>query len=238
MFQPLRGIYQVTIFSSLANNGVGGAETVNAFSPTLKYQVAESLLAYKPLRAGIRLRNTNPADSRQGGVVVLNSSSPISIGWDPAGQINTELLPGAFDSLWGAINGSPDSQFYTAEDLSYGKKEFICYPATAADYNSYGGQFNRGVAWQNVQDMWNAAQTDMPMSCLMFAFDQTDVSANSYNFEICTQSAQRHSENSILGGQMRSAGAVADQARVQALHQLVMQHGAAPYAGEHPPAPM
>ena len=238
IFSPsIRGTFQVLRLEQLNTHLAGSpVDLLSSYflSPTWKYQAEDTPIVYRPLRASLTIKNLSPADKRENGITVLNTSSPLVLSFcDNNGALFGSTGAGApdhvteatFDKLWAMVHASPDSKFYSANQLSTGHNEIVSFPCTSSAYGSYGpSKFNSGGGWTAVAEQWKQAETDMPMSHIMVAFTHTSV-ANNYTMEMQTQAATRYDEGTLLGSLMKGATGGGNPQAADAIFNTVRNNG-------------
>lgn len=222
LFAPsVRGIIQSKIWSS-TSGGDYYAAFPDSNSPTHKFKDS-NVKAYRPLRAGCRIRNLNSATTREGSCIVLNSSNPTSLIFNGA---STALTPASAASIADSIKNSSKSRLYTAEELSQGENTFVNFPCVQSSYHSYGDDgFNSTEDITNVQLAFHNAETDMAMSNMLLLIT-SGANAQTYSISLSVQSALRFSENTILGNMEKHGTGTAAPSEVQSIHSDVTQNGA------------
>jgi len=244
VFGPsIRGVFQVIRIDKIdAHVSPNPCALVSSYSmsPTWKYQLTDTPIVARPLRASLSISNMSNDSERANGVLVLNTSSPLKLDFcnssgvlysDPAfpatgaGSSPDHVTEATFDKLWTMLSSSHEGKFYTANTLSSGTHEVVAFPCTSSAYASYGsGKFHTDGSWRGVADSWIAAEGDMPMSHVMLGFTTTPV-PNAYSIECQTQSAFRYDEGSLLGSLMKGANNVADAAAANSIFNSVRNNG-------------
>jgi len=225
IFAPsIRGLVQIGLWdASSGGRTVGPVGIDNSSSPLFKHATNVPMAA-RPMRAGLRLRNLTSATEREGSVVVLNAGSPTTLLW--AGATSENLSAVAVSELATAVMANPHSKLYTAEELSHGENTFVCFPATSANYNSYGSKgFSTLTTPAGIQTNWADAAHDQPMSTLIMYFPAVD-KAQVYSLTLAQQTAMRFQENTIMAGMQKTATSTADQQDVSMDHGHVTANGA------------
>ncbi len=204
IFQPsIRGRLQLGVW------GVTGAlssptftGTIDNGSPTYRLIGADQPTQIRPLRAGIRLRNTSRADVVQGSIKVANLCVPFD--WTSAWDAGTpgDLTSTFMNALVLMMNTSSAVREYTAHECIH-QREWVCKPATRASYESYGGTFNNENSTGALASEFGGTASDMAMSCLVVMFSTT-VDENSWDVSTALQCASRFPANTLLGDQHKN----------------------------------
>ncbi|AXH75259.1 MAG: putative capsid protein [Circoviridae sp.] len=218
----VRGICQSKIWSTTT-----GGDNFIAFpddnSPTFKLKDGPPR-SYRPLRAGMRIRNLNPGTTREGSVIVLNMATPLALTF--ASATSCSIPVSVVQGIAASIKTSPKSVLYTAEELSQGENTFVCYPATSSAYGSYGSKgFSSTHTAAAIQEAFQDAETDMSMSNLCVLITSGG-NAQTYSIALSTQSALRYAENTLLASLQRNGVGTADARTVSTMHAQVEANGA------------
>lgn len=219
IFNPsVRGAIQIGIWNS---TGVDQAFLV--FSPTKRYATEDTPLQYKPLRAGLRLKNLNPAQTRAGAVTVLQTASSLPLQIAPGSY---SLSQQTINDLIVAVESNPKSKQYTAEQLCQGTNELISFPVTFSSYSSYGATFNPGQSEGDFASTWQASIQDMSMSNTIVIFDSSvQGQAQDYVIEAMVQANLRYPQQSMLGQMQKPVGGNGKQEVVAQIHKHTEANG-------------
>lgn len=219
VFMPsVRGIYQAAEW-----NGTTGEETAPAtMSPTYRFSANDTPTAMRPLRAGIRIRNTTSNQDVGGVIRVLQTSSPIE--WLFQSPSITWLTPAMVGELVASCRSNPKSVEYSSHSLCYGTNEFVIAPATSASYNSYGDAFKHQVSAASFQEQLNSMLNDMSMNTLIIVFEPTSV-INTYSITMCHQMALRYPANSVLNELAKSHKKPSDARTHEQIHEILQNGG-------------
>lgn len=199
VFAPsIRGVYQASVWN--ASTGVRDPNFSSAAAPTYRFQSADTPIAYRPLRAGLRIRNTTDRQSQGGSVRVLQQSSPIEFAWASVATppLNVDLTAAMAAELSSATASNPRSVEYTGVDLGQGQNEAVLGPATMSDYNSYGGAFASASGNTEFQTAFDSLVNDMAMNALVVVFEPTST-PQTYSMTLDIQAALRYPSNTLLG---------------------------------------
>jgi hypothetical protein len=174
--------------------------TWDSASPTFKFTSSDAPTNIRPLRAGMKIRNSTRADTVSGVVRVLQTSSPIEWEWVAAGNI--ALTAGFATEMLNMVRTNSKTKEYTAQEFANGAHEIVIAPATMSAYNNYGNQFQVDASVIDLQNAWEATVGDMSMNVVIVLFEaSTDI--NIYNFTLGEQVACRYPQNTILGQMQR-----------------------------------
>lgn len=200
VFNPnVRGLYQVNTWDQTGARDPYSYE----FCPLYKYAPpAQAMEQYRPLRAGIKVKNLSPAQTRQGQLQVLVSDCPIDIPWSGSTLDVTSL---GWAGLAATVTGAQKAKTITAESLSVGQPTFVSFATSLSQYHSYG-QSGFDVSGTNpeIQATWNKTAHDMPMSVTLLLFPQTAV-VQTYEIEVCVQHASKFAQNTVLGSLQKAS---------------------------------
>lgn len=200
IFQPsARHVRQV--WAGVLNPATGGtAISLDNISPLWKFTSGEAPTNVRPLRAGVRIKNTTRQDTVAGMVRVLQTSSAIE--WDFGASL--ALTPTMATEIINMVLTNPKTVEYSGQQFVDGRNEIVCAPATMAAYNSYGEQFVATTAVADTETAWGNIVKDMPMNNIIILFDSVSA-ANTYSFGICEQVACRFPQNTVLSTLQRPA---------------------------------
>jgi len=220
----IRGLVQIGFWdASSGGRTVGPVGIDDSSSPLYKHKTGVPM-AVRPMRAGLRIRNLSSATDREGSVVILNAGSPTQLLW--AAPTSANLNAVAVSEMKDAVLANPHSKLFTAEELSRGENEFICFPATNASYNSYGSAgFSTLETPAGIQQNFTDAAHDQAMSTLILYFPAV-ATAQVYSLTLAQQTGSRFQENSTMAGFQKTATSTADPMDVSADHANVTQNGA------------
>lgn len=218
MFIPsVGGVYTFVAYYA-DGTFVSGSELT---SPTYKYRTGECPVVIKPFRAGIKMVNTSASDDIAGSVQVLNNSSPIKLTYSGTG-IN--LSATCMLSLVSLVQDSHKTKTFSAHELK-SSHLWLNFPATRSDYEKYRA-FNQNIDAAEYTQQFAAAETDMPMSTLMFLFS-TSPTSNNYAIETCIQHASRFNSNLLQNLQKPATSSTAAQdAQMHDVHSTLASNGA------------
>ena len=219
VFMPsIRGIYQAAEW-----DGVTGVESApGTMSPTYRFATADTPTSMRPLRSGLRIRNTTSNQDVGGIVRVLQQSSPIE--WDFVSGSSTSLTSAMVGELTSACETNPKSVEYSAHSLCFGTNEFVIAPATSSAYNSYGNQFTASTGAANFQAELNSMINDMPMNILIITFEPTSV-VNTYSITMCDQLALRYPTNTVLNEMAKPHRKPTDARSSERIHEILQNGG-------------
>lgn len=206
VFAPsARSIYQASAWN--VATGVRDPTLSSASAPTYRFQSADTPIGYRPLRAGLRLRNTTPAQNQGGAVRILQQSAPIEFAWASVASppVNVDLTPAMVAELADATSSNPNAMEYTGVDLATGLNEVVLAAATMSEYNSYGGQFANVSGNVQFQAAFDGLRSDMPMNTAVIVFEPT-ATAQTYSLSFCIQAALRYPSNTLLGDLAKTPG--------------------------------
>ena len=191
-------------------------------SPTYRFATADTPTSMRPLRSGLRIRNTTSNQDVGGIVRVLQQSSPIE--WDFVSGSSTSLTPAMVGELTSACETNPKSVEYSAHSLCFGTNEFVIAPATSSAYNSYGNQFTASAGAANFQAELNSMINDMPMNILIITFEPTSV-VNTYSITMCDQLALRYPTNTVLNEMAKPHRKPTDARSSERIHEILQNGG-------------
>lgn len=226
VFTPsARNVYQASLWN--AATGVRDASFSSAGAPTYRFYNTDTPIGYRPLRAGLRIRNTTSAQDQGGAVRILQQSSPIEFEWASVTSppVNVDLTAAMATELAKATGSNPRAMEYTGVDLGTGLNEVVLGPATASSYNSYGpGAFSSGSGNVEFQSAFDAMKSDMPMNTLVIVFEPT-ATAQTYSLTLGVQAALRYPSNTLLGSLAKASRPAKDGAFIQSVHDHVGDSG-------------
>jgi hypothetical protein len=210
-----RTIHQASAWDSGTGNLVSGIT-----SPSFRF-TSDTPTNYKPLRAGIRIKNVTQNQETGGLIRILQTSSPIDITFLASNSF--ALTSGSSSSLIDLVNSNSHSREYTAMNLANTNSEQIIAPATMAAYNSYGEEFSAVTGVSAYQAAFDNTKNDMAMNSVIIIFEQTS-SVNTYSLTLCAQNGLRYPANTILG-EMAKAHPKGQQELVDKVHEALLKNG-------------
>lgn len=217
IFAPsIRGVHQVGQWNGNNGNWVSNTELS---SPTHKFGSADTPISFRPLRAGVKIRNITSNHDLAGIVRILKQSSAIEFEWQTASTHS--LLYNVSQELVSSTQTNPKSKECTGVELSHAK-EYVVSPATMANYNEYGGPFASATALTAVSAQMGQLIQDMAMENVIICFEPTSV-AQTYSLTFGEQMALRYPTNTLLSELSTSHRKHNDAQHMDKLHSAMLR---------------
>lgn len=193
LFNPsVRGIYQVALWNQ---DGSVASNDILDSSPTYKLR-NEAPVNMRPMRAGLRIRNTTANQDVAGIVRMLQQSSALE--FEFINPLTSAVSVNFIDEIVQSVEQNPKSHEMTGQELCKGHNEQVISPCVYSQYNSYGNNpFNSNIGAEPLQVSFNNMVRDMPMNICVMVFEPTS-SINTYSITLAEQVATRYPATTIL----------------------------------------